>query len=390
MPYIVSVCGEEGFGKVGVGYSFALISIVLIDYGSYINGTKEISIHSNDNKILCEKFATIYFAKFILILSVLLLSSILILSIPFFQKDYLQLLLSLLIVVGQFINPTWFFQGIQNFKWISAINILSKCIYLACVFLFIKTPADYIYANAFFGIGLITASFSGFIWIYSKYDFSFQHTSLEKALNLLKEEFNLTASQLFFSLYQYAPVMIISYVGGDLLAGQFRIIDQIIMIFRTYFQMFFNFIYAEVCLKIFQDSEQGLKVWFKFNFLNYCLVGAMLIFSFFMANDILSFFNVDLVAHHYLLSIFKLGLLIPLLMGITFALKQLMFAYNKNTHYIQITIISSILYLIIVYFLVKAIGLAGSFITTLVMEFLIIFLYIVVLRRNFLKTSKHL
>ena len=33
IPYIVSICGEEGLGKAGVGFSFALIAIVLVDYG---------------------------------------------------------------------------------------------------------------------------------------------------------------------------------------------------------------------------------------------------------------------------------------------------------------------------------------------------------------------
>ena len=47
IPYIVSICGEEGLGKAGVGFSFALIAIVLVDYGSYINGTKEVSINNN-------------------------------------------------------------------------------------------------------------------------------------------------------------------------------------------------------------------------------------------------------------------------------------------------------------------------------------------------------
>ena len=45
IPYLVSICGEEGLGKIGVGFSLALIAIVLVDYGSYINGTKEISIN---------------------------------------------------------------------------------------------------------------------------------------------------------------------------------------------------------------------------------------------------------------------------------------------------------------------------------------------------------
>ncbi|MBC8883671.1 oligosaccharide flippase family protein [Flavobacterium piscinae] len=49
-PYIISICGEEGFGKVGIGLSFVFILTVLVDFASGINGVKEISVHRNNPK----------------------------------------------------------------------------------------------------------------------------------------------------------------------------------------------------------------------------------------------------------------------------------------------------------------------------------------------------
>lgn len=375
IPYIVFVCGEEGLGKAGVGFSFALIAIVLVDYGSYINGTKEVSINHSDRTILEEKFTTIYLSKLILLVSVIIISSIIIFSIPFFQKDKSQLLLSLFIVVGQFINPTWFFQGIQNFKWISIINVLSKVIYISSVFLFIKRPEDYIYINFFIGIGSIIASSLGFFWIYNHYSFSLKNYSFPKAFALIKNEFTLTTSQLFFSFYQYAPIILISYVCGDFIAGQYRIIDQIIMIFRTYFQMFFNFIYADICLQIYTNVKTGIYKWKIKNGLNYLMVLLILLVFYFKAETILLFFKVNVADVDKLGSFFKLGLLIPVFMGISFALKQLMFSFNKNKEYIKITFFSTILSLFVMIFLLQKIGLKGAFISTILAEILFIILY---------------
>lgn len=387
IPYIVSVCGEEGLGKAGVGFSFALIAIVLVDYGSYINGTKEVSINNNNKEIVEERFTTIYLAKFILLLAVISLCSILIFTIPFFQKDKIQLLLSLLIVVGQFINPIWFFQGIQNFKWITIINVLSKAIYVSAVFLFIKKPEDYIYINFLLGTGLIIASLLGFLWIYKTFSFSLKKGSLTAALTLIKSEFSLTVSQLFFSFYQYAPIMIISYVCGSFIAGQYRILDQIIMIFRTYFQMFFNFIYADICLKIANDATTGVKNWKIFNGFNYLIVMVILICFYINASAILLFFKINPNDTIKLVNYLQIGLFIPVLMGISFALKQLMFAFNKNEHYIKITIFSTILSLIVLFTLLQLIGLKGAFISTIIIEFIIIVFYGWVLRSSFVKNT---
>ncbi len=380
IPYLISICGEEGLGKIGVGYSFALIAIVLVDYGSYINGTKDISINSHDRLVLEEKVTTIYVSKVLLTIGVLIFSTLILYFIPFFSRDFLQLILSLLIVVGQFINPTWFFQGIQNFKWISVINVLSKVIYVASVFIFIKKPEDYVYANAFFGLGLILASLLGFMWICNKYSISFKKASFSKGIQLIKSEFTLTVSQLFFSFYQYAPIMLISYIGGDFMAGQYRVIDQVIMIFRTYFQMFFNFIYAEVCIRIYKNSAEGIKSWLKFNGLNYVLVLFILVCFYFFTNNILGYFKIDMNTKTNLVLLFRVGLLIPIFMGISFALKQLMFSFNKNKGYIRITILFTVISLITMFFLISRIGLVGSFITTIIFELLIIITYLFILK----------
>jgi O-antigen/teichoic acid export membrane protein len=388
IPYLISKCGEEGLGKVGVGYSFALIAIVIVDYGSYINGTKDISINNGQRNIIEEKFTTIYISKLLLVIGLLLFSVLLLYTVPFFSRDFKQLLFSLLIVIGQFINPTWFFQGIQNFKWISIINVLSKVIYLALVFLFIKKPEDYVWANAFFGIGLILAGLIGFLWICKQYAISFQKASFSKSIELIKTEFSLTVSQLFFSFYQYAPIMMISYIGGDFMAGQYRVIDQIIMIFRTYFQMFFNFIYAEVCLKIYENSVQGIKSWLKSNGFNYLLVIFILVIFYFFAPKILAFFKVDMTTETNLISLFRVGLIIPIFMGISFALKQLMFSFNENKAYINITILSTIISLVVMYFNIISLGLMGSFLTIIIIEFLIIITYLIWLKPHIFVKNK--
>ena len=378
IPYLVSICGEEGLGKIGVGFSLALIAIVLVDYGSYINGTKEISINIDNNQILEEKFTTIYIAKLIVTVVVLLITIIALKTIPFLSRDFLQLFFSFLIVIGQLVNPTWFFQGLQNFKWISIINVTSKVIYLILVFSFIKKPEDYIFVNAFFGVGLLVSSIFGFIWIYNRHSFSFKKGVFKKSLLLLKSESSLTISQLFFSLYQYAPILLISYIGGDFMAGQYRIIDQIVMVFRTYFQMFFNFSYADVCLNIYENKIEGINIWLKYNGYNYFLVLFLLICFGIFSTEILYYFKVAVTDN--MNSLFIIGLFIPVFMGISFSLKQLMFSFNENKSYIVITITATIFSLLLMFWLINKMGLRGAFVATIIIEILISTAYIFILR----------
>lgn len=380
MPYLVAICEKEGLGKIGVGFSFALIFIVLVDFGSYINGTKEISINRNNPEIIKRKIVSIYVMKLFLIVILLFLAFLLINFVPFFKKEQAVFFFSFSYVIGQLINPTWIFQGLENYKWISFMNIISKVIYVAGVFIFIKKKDDYIYVNAYLGLGLIISSVIGLISLIKQYDLRFYKTVAQDAILLLKEEFSLTFSQLFLSFYQYLPIMIISYVGGNGMAGQYRIIDQIIMTFRTYLQMFFNFTYAEVCLQIHINLKNGISHWLKYNGINYLFILVLAIIAFVFTEQILLYFNVPLNDLESMKFLFRLGLIIPVFMEISIALKQLLFALGSNKEYINITIGSSIFSLFVFLLLVKNIGLQGAFIATIIIEIMVIVLYSIVIK----------
>ena len=89
---------------------------------------------------------------------------------------------------------------------------------------------------------------------------------------------------IFLSIYQFFPIIIISYLGGDMLSGQFRIIDQVISIFKTYLNMFFYFVYANICYEIDKNYKKGISVWKQYNGLNLIFLATLIILFYFFTN----------------------------------------------------------------------------------------------------------
>lgn len=375
MPFLIYICGQENYGKIGVGFALALILNSIVDYGSYINGVKDISINRDNKAILELKFNSIYLSKFILLVIVVVLAVIMILFVPFFSKDSTAFLFSLFIVVGQFVNPAWFFQGVENFKWISTINVISKLIYITLVLVFVREKDDFIYANFYLGLGAIIGNAVGLIWLINHYSFSFKNCTLEPALKILRDEFHFSISQVFLSLYQFFPIILISYISGNFIAGQFRVIDQIVTVFKTYLNMFFYFVYSNICFELSKSYHYGIKVWKQYNGYNFMLLLVLLSIVFFNSNFILSYTKIDKIQVAILTPYFQLALLIPLLTAVSQPLRQLMFAFDKNSIYIKITLITTILNFILLLFFVKSMGLKGAFLAIITVEIIIILLY---------------
>ena len=368
VPYIVSICNEEGYGKIGVGLAISFFLMVFIDYGSDILGVKEVAINRESKEKLENIFITIYTAKLILLLLVMLFASLLFYTIPFFATDKKLFFLSLPILVGQFINPTWFLQGLENFKWITILNIISKVIYVLGIFIFIHKPGDYIYNNLFWGIGMILANSFVFIYLLNQHSFSFKKTKKVEVKSYLKSNFSMFSSQIFVSLQMYSPIVLISFFGSNAMAGQYKIIDQIIVVFRTYILLFFNFVFPRVCYLLDKSKEEGLNFWKKVNGLNFFFILTSMVLIALFSVQIVGYFNPKNILQ--ISDLLKVALFIPILQSITQPLKQLMLAWNKQKKYINTTMIVTVVSLLFIAGLTPFFKVLGALSSLMISEIL--------------------
>ena len=380
VPYIVSVCGEENFGKTAVGMAIAFFLIVFIDFGSDIIGVREVAVNRDNPEVLNKIFTTTYVVKGIILLLVLTVASIIFHSFPYFKSEKIMFTLGLSVLIGQFLNPTWFLQGIENVKWITLLNIVSKCIYLLGIFFTIKKESDYIYINLWWGLGMIVSNFLVFIWIIKKHQFSFLLVNKDEVFKHIRNDFSMFSSQIFVSLQLYAPVVLISYFGNNLMAGQYRIVEQIIVIFKTYIFLFFNYVFPRVCYLIETDFKRGLKNWIIYNGVNFVFVTMGMLFFHIYSYEIVSYFN---PTNRYVLSnLLEVAVFVPLILAISIPLKQLVLAYNYKRFYVYLTSVVVLFNLLAIVILLPKFQVYGVFYSLIATDLIVIIFYLYQLKKN--------
>lgn len=385
VPYIVSVCGEENFGKTAVGMAICFFLIVFVDYGSDIIGVREVSINRENKNELNRIFTTTYAVKAIILIIVLVITSVLISTIPFFYSEKKLFFLGLSVLVGQFINPTWFLQGIENVKWITILNIISKSIYLIAIYNTINKESDYVYVNLWWGIGMIVSSLLCFIMLLKKYKFSFSNLNKEDVFKHIQNDFSMFSSQIFVSLQMYAPVVLISFFGNNFMAGQFRIVEQIIVVFKTYILLFFNYIFPKVCYLLEVDTKKAIRNWKLYNGFNFVFVMLGMTLFFIYSYDIVSYFNPT--NRYALSSLLNVAVFIPLLLAISIPLKQLILGYNFKKFYVTTTSIMVLFNLVAIVVLLPVYQVYGVFYSLIATDLIIIIFYLYKLKLYCIKND---
>lgn len=387
VPYIVGICGEENFGKVAVGMALSFFLIVFVDYGSDLVGVREVSINRNDNKALQSIVITNYTARFLILVFIVLLSLTLFFTVPYFKSEKMLFIMGLPILIGQFLNPTWFLQGIENVKWITFSNIISKLIYLTGVFLMVKSPPDYIYINFLWGMGMVLSNGFILLLIFKKHHFRFYKVPIVEIKNFLRKDFSMFSSQIFVALQLNTPVILISFFGSNLMAGQYKIVEQIIVIFKTYIFLFFNYVFPKICYLLETNPEKGLRNWKIYNGVNFVFVLLGMLFFSFFSYEVVSYFN---PTNRYVLSsLLNIAVALPVLMAISIALKQLILGWNFKRFYVRLTSIVVVLNLLTIILILPFYKVYGVFYSLIGTEVIVILFYLICIRKNYYKTVMH-
>ncbi|WP_091467292.1 oligosaccharide flippase family protein [Flavobacterium urocaniciphilum] len=380
IPYIILKCGEENFGKSAIGLSVAFFIIVFIDFGCDILGVKDISINRDDidrrNYIISR--VTYIKAFFIVLSSIIFL--IIIQQFEFFNKEKDLYYFSFSVFMAQIVNPLWIFQGLEKFNLFSYFSILSKSIYILLIFYFLDQKSDFIYINLAFGLSIFIAGVVFFLVLNKKYQFVFVPIKISELYGYMYENRTYVFSQIFIWMQLYSPILLVNYFGTSVQVGQFRIVDQIISIFKTYVLLSFNFIYPKICFEFDKKYNKGVRSWKLFNSMNFIFLSTLIIVLFVFSYEIINYYNI--LNKNYVTELLQTALIYPVIFFIVYAFKQLLLALHFEKIFSRIIIAMSILNLIIISLVYDKYSLFGVFYSFIFVEFITLLILIFLTLNN--------
>ena len=151
IPYVTRVLGPERYGKFNYGNSIVSYFVLIAALGINSYAVRE-GVVFRDNKEKIEKFVSEIFS--INILSTVVSYSLLVVLLFFpFTEPYRRVIaIQSLIIILTTIGTDWINTIYEDFAYITIRYIIFQCVSLACMFVFVHKPDDYlIYAMVVVG-----------------------------------------------------------------------------------------------------------------------------------------------------------------------------------------------------------------------------------------------
>ena len=224
-PYIARVLGPTYVGKVVFALTFVGYFVIFGNLGLPLYGVREIAKVRHSKEDLEKKFSQLFILN-LLSLSVFTIIYLIVISFFDTQEFTLYIIVGLALLLN-IIHIQWFYQGIENYKFITFSNLFFQLISLLIIILFINNPESYNFYALALVLNLYGAGILNFIYCFKysklkfKYGISFE--TLKHALAL----FSVTiVVNIYFNLDKF----LLGLLENDIYLGYYSSSIQIVRI----------------------------------------------------------------------------------------------------------------------------------------------------------------
>ena len=234
-PYVSRVLGVTNIGICNFVDSIINYFILFSMMGVSILGIREIASSTNDSIKQGRVFSSIFALNGIATLIMLALLLISICIVPEFReyKDLMYIGASKL--VANLFLVEWFYKGIENFKYITNRTIIVKCLYVASVFIFVKTADDYPTYFLLLAFMVIVNAAINFPYACTKIKFSLKGVIL---IPYIRPFFTMGCYMLLTSMYTSFNVAYLGFVSSPEQVGYYTTATKIFSIILAIYSAF--------------------------------------------------------------------------------------------------------------------------------------------------------
>ena len=210
-PYVSRVLGADGIGVYSFTISIATYFTMMAALGTMSYGAREISRARNDRKLLSRLFWEIESLAIISTLICLVIWTFWVLFAPEYNLIYLILTMTLL---GTMADVSWFFIGLEQFKYVVVRNAIVKIIGVTLLFLFIKEKNDLTLYIFLMSLTNLLGFLSMWVYIPQMVDWVDWRTICLK--QHFKETLVYFIPTIATSIYTILNKVLLGFMGGDI------------------------------------------------------------------------------------------------------------------------------------------------------------------------------
>ncbi len=213
MPYLARTIGVEGFARIGFAAAIMIWMQTVADWGFNLSATRDVAQNRDNPDMVSRIFSNVLWSRILLMLLSLAALVVLVLAIPKFRENAAVIMVSFLMIPGHIMFPDWFFQAVEKMKYITVLNVIMKLLFTVAVFVFIKTPEDYILQPLLNSVSFAVCGLAAFYLIAVRWRIRIKKPVFSEIISTIKGSADIFINNLMPNLYNSFSTMLLGFWG---------------------------------------------------------------------------------------------------------------------------------------------------------------------------------
>lgn len=219
-PYVTRVLGADGIGKVAFANSIVNYFVMFAGLGIPVYGIREIAKVRNDKIAVDKIFSEIVIINFIstFIFSAIYYFSIFSNKLTIYKNNEFLFVIVGLILILNFINIDWLYQGFEQYKYITFRSLIFKVLSLVLLFITVRIKGDYVKYAALAIIAQSGSNILNIINCRKLVSFNIKNIDLKKHIRPIIIIFFMGIA---INVYNNLDSTILGVISGDVYVGYY-------------------------------------------------------------------------------------------------------------------------------------------------------------------------
>lgn len=378
-PYVSRVLGVSNIGVCNFVDSIVnyFILFSMLGVGSY--GVREIARCKDNVDKRNEVFSNLFLINIFMAIVSIVLLIICTFSIPQLLNYRFFLGVGVVKIIFNLFLIEWFFQGIQQFKFITIRSVIVRCLYVAFVFMFVKSQDDTIIYYLLTCLTIVINAL--FNWYYSR---KFKSFSLNKIYLgfYIKPIIVFGYYRILTSMYTTFNTTFLGFSNGDIEVGYFSTATKLYGIIMGVFTAFTTVMIPHVSQMLQEGNREKVQELLNITILVLIIISLPII----ILCELLAPLIILLIAgpgYEGAIIPFRIVILLLLVIGMEqIIVQQFLMASNSNKSIFQVSTYGAIVGLFLNFLITPRLGAIGSSISWGCSEIVVLIVSLILIKKH--------
>ncbi len=360
-PYLTRTLGSNSLGVYTYTYSIAYYFVIVSMLGINKHGQRIIAQRRHDHTSLRKTFWSLICVH--LIASMLSLVAYFVYVICICKSDVNIAVLQGIYVFSAAVDITWLFEGLEKFQIIAIRNMIIRVLETACIFLFVRTPAD----TGVYTLIMSISVFMGYLVMLPGVISAIPpiRITIKDMREHIKPLFTLFAATVAISLYTVFDKTLLGIMSTKDDVAFYEYSDKIIKIPEQFIIVIGTVLFPRACVCASNNDSRGMNRIYDYCLIVTSFIGFASCFGLAAVSDLFAsvyYGETFAICGPVIISMCPLILIIGLGEAVR---NSFIYPLKKDSTMVKILIANAVINLVLSYLLIPVFGIYGAVIGTI-------------------------